>query len=686
MMLNFVFSVDSHGVLRKKQIDSCTTSQVTFTPSVNQILPQIRYQDPILISNFNSLVEQNQIGPKFEPPHSESLLQGSESEKTVIDFMGNFKNDPAIEENMLHIDLLLEVLLNVSGQIISTKSTVPSFFCEQLLLRLKPMSSAPSDQQYIEILPRQPQFEFDIFIRKMIIQTPILPHLLYVLASSDPKALCPFDKIIRSLLASVIPYWQTDLSKPRESPYYAIPYTESCHLRFTCFLVRLLAKAKWIPFPLNKVDRVLGKLSPKESVFPIVVSIFYFIKDFPPSARDYTGKKRNWGDIRQFDSYFLPLKRALIGNKNTFDEYREFFLKPLTKEQLGYIFHISEPVSDFKVDTLLGTGSSAAAFKCTTATPMGRRDLVMKILFNWESTPWQTMLKQKYMTECVILSLFPSHPNVIHPLRALVVPCLPAEFVDKIPRDNSHFREMCNNPSLSIVMPHGGITLSSFLSSSNEKLGEAARSLFVQALEAVRHIESCSIVHRDIKGDTILVDPETGKLTLIDFGEALYCRNSNLETMVSGTAPPWGNTDTIPPELSGFTKRAAKGIGGLLFPYSKCDSFALALTFWNALLPPSHKFIGSGMNRDMSEFNTHTLLREFPVQLFSSAQPQPLSAARPTTPASTTTTTTTGSAGPPPPDQSAAASSLKEVMIGMMNPDKAARLSAFDALSALGAL
>ncbi|KAH3714299.1 hypothetical protein Pelo_19193 [Pelomyxa schiedti] len=240
-------------------------------------------------------------------------------------------------------------------------------------------------------------------------------------------------------------------------------------------------------------------------------------------------------------------------------------------------------------------------------------------------------------------------------------------------------------------MPHCGIRLSSFIplsSGSNQKTVEIAHNLIIQGLKAIHHIESHFIVHRDIKEDNILVDTESGKLTLIDFGEAQHCPNSNMEIAVTATTETWGNLGTIPPELSIFLKRITRGTSGV-FSYLKCDSFALALTFWDALLPQSNKFIGSTLNGDMTappqqqEPTSVVRPKSFLARAWSSLGwfPEP----EPTVPiqSTMTTATTLGDDNQNNDIVRNTVSSLSSVLIGMMNPDKAARFSASEAISSL---
>ncbi|KAH3762368.1 hypothetical protein Pelo_5786 [Pelomyxa schiedti] len=357
-------------------------------------------------------------------------------------------------------------------------------------------------------------------------------------------------------------------------------------------------------------------------------------------------------------------KKALLDRLNRCEEqYRQ--LQQLIDTMISLI---PADISDFSLERRLGTGAGGATFKvqfhrnCSSTSTSGQYAscpnssrtttmMVMKVVFNWENTPGQTMLRQKYMAECVILSSIPHHPNVVHPLGAIVLPRLPSEFIEAISKEKNIFQDTSLNRSLGFLMPFCGIPLSPFLSSVDTMhLTRVVVDILSQALKAIHHIESHMIVHKDIKQDNLLIDPETRKLTVIDFGEAQRCLNSNLDSMISTTAQPWANPGTIPPELSTILRNLTRTNTASMFSYAKCDSFALALTFYDSLLPEHSKFIGTPQNADMSQFTTDALLSSFPL------------------PSSVLSTAT---------------STLHPVLVGMMHPDKSKRLSADQALSVL---
>jgi serine/threonine protein kinase len=74
------------------------------------------------------------------------------------------------------------------------------------------------------------------------------------------------------------------------------------------------------------------------------------------------------------------------------------------------------------------------------------------------------------------------------------------------------------------------------------RLREAvARGLFVQLIDALAHLHSQGVVHRDVKSDNILVSHDISELRLVDFNAATFDAGGAL-TMT-------GTVDYMPPEV-----------------------------------------------------------------------------------------------------------------------------------------
>lgn len=54
---------------------------------------------------------------------------------------------------------------------------------------------------------------------------------------------------------------------------------------------------------------------------------------------------------------------------------------------------------------------------------------------------------------------------------------------------------------------------------------EVARDFFQQIVETVAEIHRAGVVHLDVKDENILIDLNTGKLQLIDFGSGAYLKD-----------------------------------------------------------------------------------------------------------------------------------------------------------------
>lgn len=66
--------------------------------------------------------------------------------------------------------------------------------------------------------------------------------------------------------------------------------------------------------------------------------------------------------------------------------------------------------------------------------------------------------------------------------------------------------------------PENSVDLFDYIRESGKMNEQEAKIIFKQVVEAVGHIHSCGVVHRDIKDENVILNRESGEIKLIDFG------------------------------------------------------------------------------------------------------------------------------------------------------------------------
>ena len=66
--------------------------------------------------------------------------------------------------------------------------------------------------------------------------------------------------------------------------------------------------------------------------------------------------------------------------------------------------------------------------------------------------------------------------------------------------------------------PENSVDLFDYIREKGKMNETEGKIIFKQVLQAVQHIHSCGVVHRDIKDENIVLNRETGAVKIIDFG------------------------------------------------------------------------------------------------------------------------------------------------------------------------
>uniref|UniRef100_H2ZC99 Serine/threonine-protein kinase pim-1 n=1 Tax=Ciona savignyi TaxID=51511 RepID=H2ZC99_CIOSA len=95
---------------------------------------------------------------------------------------------------------------------------------------------------------------------------------------------------------------------------------------------------------------------------------------------------------------------------------------------------------------------------------------------------------------------------------------------------------------LVMVRPHPAVDLYDYVSKHKRVKESLARHIIRQLITALQHCINHGVLHRDIKLENILLNPETMEITLIDFGCGDYVRSAPYKEF-AGTpeyyAPEW---------------------------------------------------------------------------------------------------------------------------------------------------
>ncbi|XP_022697857.1 serine/threonine-protein kinase PINK1, mitochondrial-like [Varroa jacobsoni] len=271
----------------------------------------------------------------------------------------------------------------------------------------------------------------------------------------------------------------------------------------------------------------------------------------------------------------------------------------------------SSPPRKYAAELEAPAGSINTFEQDVPSGPLGVYNLAMKMMFNYDAESNAAAIWQSLSRECAPLQTasfgqqnslnesplasreanLPPHPCIVD---------VKAAFVDRVPLlrgatqlypvalpPRLHEHGIGRNATMFLVMKRYHCSLRSYLRSGtierSNRPEHVRLSLCAQLFEAVAHLVSHGIVHRDMKSDNILVElpGKTGKtayteprIALSDFGCCLIpadCISPLKLSFVSGQVSRGGNVALMPPEV----QLAKPGLLSFI-DYSKADLWSAA--------------------------------------------------------------------------------------------------------------
>ncbi|KAK3819275.1 MAG: serine/threonine-protein kinase ppk6 [Linnemannia elongata] len=173
-------------------------------------------------------------------------------------------------------------------------------------------------------------------------------------------------------------------------------------------------------------------------------------------------------------------------------------------------------IADYDILDSLGQGAYGQVKLCCLKE--GSNKVVMKYI-----------VKSRILVDCWtndrILGMIPMEVSIMHTLRRIPHPNI-VLMMDFFEDEEYYYVEM--------ALHGAGMDLFDYIELTPYMTEDEIRAIFRQICDAVYHLHSNKIVHRDIKDENVILD-QKGKIQLIDFGSSAYLKEGKKFDTFCGT-------------------------------------------------------------------------------------------------------------------------------------------------------